>query len=308
MSGTAIVTGGAGFIGSHVVDALLADGYAVTVVDDLSSGDAPTAWTREAELRELDIVDADALDSLVDEVRARARSSTSPPRRASWCPSRTRPRLRGERQGTLNVLAGGRRATARRSCSPRPAGRSTATTRRCRRPRTAIPAPLSPYGASKWAGEAYVKPGRCPPASRTPLPARQRLRAAPEPARRGRRGRDLHRPPVHRPRADALRPRRADARLRVRARRRRRLRAASGTAACSTWPPRWRPRCVSLPHSLRGVGREHRAGARAAARGRAHALVHGALRGPADARLEAHDPVPARDAHHLSRIDRGVRD
>ena len=28
--------------------------------------------------------------------------------------------------------------------------------RRARRPRTRIPAPLSPYGASKWAGEAYV--------------------------------------------------------------------------------------------------------------------------------------------------------
>src|SRR5271165_1357951 len=34
----ALVTGGAGFIGSHVADALLGDGYAVTILDNLSSG------------------------------------------------------------------------------------------------------------------------------------------------------------------------------------------------------------------------------------------------------------------------------
>ena len=54
----AIVTGGAGFIGSHLVDRLLAEGVAVLVVDDLSSGD-PGNVAAGARLEQLDIVGED---------------------------------------------------------------------------------------------------------------------------------------------------------------------------------------------------------------------------------------------------------
>ncbi len=59
MSGRALVTGGAGFIGSHVADALLAAGYDVAILDDLSSGVRANVPSR-AVLHEADIASADA--------------------------------------------------------------------------------------------------------------------------------------------------------------------------------------------------------------------------------------------------------
>jgi UDP-glucose 4-epimerase len=155
VSTRAIVTGGAGFIGSHLVDALLADGHEVTVVDDLSTGKAARV-AKEAELRELDIVDLSALESVVKEVTPSAIFHLAA--QASVVASVENPGRDCEVnvKGTLNVVeAAGRTETPVVFTStggalygdeaPMPTGEDR------------IPAPLSPYGASKWAGEAYVK-------------------------------------------------------------------------------------------------------------------------------------------------------
>jgi UDP-glucose 4-epimerase len=155
VSDRAIVTGGAGFIGSHVVDALLGDGYAVTVVDDLSAGDRRRV-APEADLHVLDIVERERLSELVEQVRPSAIFHLAA--QASVVASVENPNRDCEVNvgGTLNVLE-----TASRVGAPvvftstggalygDDAPRPTAEDR--------IPAPLSPYGASKWAGEAYVK-------------------------------------------------------------------------------------------------------------------------------------------------------
>jgi UDP-glucose 4-epimerase len=151
----AIVTGGAGFIGSHVVDALLADGYEVTVIDDLSSGAAANV-AAPATLRELDIVDRTGVEDAFAEVEPQAVYHLAA--QASVVVSIQDPArdCAVNVQGTLNVLDAATKLGAPvvftstggalyGDEAPLPTGEEH------------IPAPLSPYGASKWAGEAYVK-------------------------------------------------------------------------------------------------------------------------------------------------------
>ena len=53
-----LVTGGAGFIGSHLADCLVARGDAVEVVDDMSAG-RPGRVPEQATLHKLSVTDAD---------------------------------------------------------------------------------------------------------------------------------------------------------------------------------------------------------------------------------------------------------
>ena len=147
----AVVTGGAGFIGSHVVEALLARGDEVHVVDDLSSGkreNVPAAAT----LHELDV--REPLERLFDEVR---------PESVFHLAAQADVRVSVERPdfdagvnviGTIRVLEGARRSGARIVF----ASTGGAIYGECARPaREEDPRlPLAPYGTSKLAGEEYL--------------------------------------------------------------------------------------------------------------------------------------------------------
>ncbi len=154
MSGTAIVTGGAGFIGSHLVDALLAEGRQVSVIDDLSAG-RESRVAEGARLLKIDIVDREAVLAAFAEARPDAVFHLAA--QASVTASVKDPLrdLQVNVAGTLNVLDAAVAAGAPVVFTST-GGALYGDAAPLPTPESWLPAPLAPYGASKWAGEAYV--------------------------------------------------------------------------------------------------------------------------------------------------------
>src|SRR5271154_1636979 len=185
-----VVTGGAGFIGPHVVEAFLARDYEVVVIDDLSTGserNVPPA----AELERVDIVEATAVarvfasfrPTVVCHLAAQASVTVS-----VHSPERD---LQVNVSGTFNVLQ-----EAQKGAAPvvfaSTGGALYGDNAPIPSPGATWAEPLAPYGASKPGGAGSGgAPAWRPQRGAAP---RQRLRPAPEPARRGRRRGDLQRP------------------------------------------------------------------------------------------------------------------
>ncbi|HEX7059395.1 MAG TPA: NAD-dependent epimerase/dehydratase family protein [Solirubrobacterales bacterium] len=156
-----LVTGGAGFIGSNLVDALLARGDEVTVVDDLSTGrreNLDGALTRGARLVELDIREADALEALVTEERPEVvfhLAAQIDVRKSIADPAFDASINVG---GTANVLEAARVAGTRRIVFVSTGGAIYGEGEGQELPldEGAPIAPLSAYGQSKFSGEGYL--------------------------------------------------------------------------------------------------------------------------------------------------------
>jgi len=156
----ALVTGGAGFIGSHVVDALLARGDEVTVLDDLSSGherNLASALDAGAALVRGDVRDAGSLALLVAHVKPDAifhLAAQVDVRRSLADPAHD---ARTNVEGTINVLEAARGAggTARVVFSST-GGAIYGETDVMPTPESVPALPMAAYGQSKHCAECYL--------------------------------------------------------------------------------------------------------------------------------------------------------
>ena len=152
MSSRCLVTGGAGFIGSHLVDGLVARGDVVAVLDDLSSGSRANL-PAGVELLECDVSDSATVGLISDwkpEVVAHLAARIGPVRSAA---DRDRD-LAVNVSGTANVVDGAVQVGARRvvfASSAAVYGAADDATE------TDAPRPATYYGAHKYLAERYVE-------------------------------------------------------------------------------------------------------------------------------------------------------
>lgn len=150
----ALITGGAGFIGSHLADALVAQGHEVHVVDNLSSGFRRNVPAK-AHLHELDINDAataelirtgsfDYILHLAAQINVRA--SVEDPRNDA----------QQNILGTLNLLEAARQGGVSKFIFASSGGTVYGEQHSFPAPETHSTHPLSPYGITKLSVEMYL--------------------------------------------------------------------------------------------------------------------------------------------------------
>ncbi len=153
-----LVTGGAGFIGSHIVDQLIAEGHEVAVVDSLwaEGGGKESNLNSKARFYRADITDEAALARVFDEVRPDAVSHQAA--QHSVAVSTKNPQLdaRVNVIGLLNVLTNSTRVGVKKVVFAS-SGATYGTPTRLPIDEDTPQRPESPYGITKMVAEHYLR-------------------------------------------------------------------------------------------------------------------------------------------------------
>jgi UDP-glucose 4-epimerase len=149
-----LVTGGAGFIGSHLTDALIARGDDVSVVDDLSSGQSARV-NEHAALHKLSVMDTRSLNAVVGQARPELICHLAAQINVTASVAAPAADAQVNIVGTVNILEAARGVGARvLFCSSGGAlyGRDAPIPAL----EDVLPLPESPYGIAKYCAEQYV--------------------------------------------------------------------------------------------------------------------------------------------------------
>lgn len=154
--GLVVVTGGAGFIGSHLVEALLADGHRVRVVDNLATGHRTNLdhLGDAFEWVEGDLADFETCRRAVEGAEGVLHQAAIPS-----VPRSVREPLASHASGptaTLNVLEAARQSGTVRRVVFAASSSAYGDTETLPKHEGMLPRPLSPYAAGKLAGEHYA--------------------------------------------------------------------------------------------------------------------------------------------------------
>jgi UDP-glucose 4-epimerase len=154
-----LVTGGAGFIGSNLVDALLERGDEVTIVDNISTGrreNLTGALAAGAELVESDIRDGEAMRDLFARVKPEVVFHLAAQIDVRHSVADPAGDARINVEGTVNVLSASLDAGARRFVNTSTGGAIYGEGQILPAPEDHPVAPMSPYGNSKFCAENYA--------------------------------------------------------------------------------------------------------------------------------------------------------
>jgi UDP-glucose 4-epimerase len=151
-----LITGGAGFIGSHLAERLVRDGQSVRILDNFSSGKESNlrGWTDKAEVIRGDLRDRDVVARAVSGTRVVFHLAAQVSVPQSVADPQTAHDVNVN--GTLNLFLAARDAGVRRvifSSSSAVYGDSPDQPKR----EDMLPAPISPYGLHKLIGEQYAR-------------------------------------------------------------------------------------------------------------------------------------------------------
>lgn len=156
LSGIVLVTGGAGFIGSHIAEALVKSGARVRVIDNLSTGHLANLEELSGKIDFLkgDIADESTASKAVEDVELIFHEAALPsvPRSVA----NPRETHLASVEGTFNILVAAKEKSVRRLIY---AASSSAYGDQPTLPKTEEmkPEPMSPYAAAKLVGEYYCQ-------------------------------------------------------------------------------------------------------------------------------------------------------